>query len=736
MHKSINYLIVFLLFLISNATYSQNEIKYKDVYSYVLGKDTILAYEVLKEYQEQNPFHANTYYQLGLISQYWADKYDALTQARDVNYFIYHTNVYLNLSKKYIDDKEVRKNREYYQGINPSDGKKISFEDVTKEIDQRIEKNSSTNNNVSKIQNNYSKSVNYYNKCVELFLEINKNNSNYKELLLTVDDSLLNKINKLGVLYDSTIFNLNKFEKKIREFPIKSYNQTHKIRPIDTYRLEGLTYSSFLQKEIKIWNFREWVDIFNKTLNGDIKEIRHKIDSTENVLISLIKKYEDNYNFSETINQTKVKPEILFKIGKYDYNSVIVDLFNYQEATLNFLEYAQSTKNDIKNNKDLNLKKKSSYYSNLVEKKIYADSLKKEVKKKINERSVEKYRDFVNSNFTNVTGLKKYTIKQGINNTNNLDKYLNNLKYFMYKSFDENQKDTVLKYSKYYIPLTVGNDTLSENIKTKSLSSDGNGNLYIAGSVVSSTSEKSFVALMNNDKIKWFKIFSNKTNSSENKIIVKANENGCFAVFSSIGDEGVSNKIIHLDLKGYKKIEKYLEYNSVVRYLNYDDINEKVLLAFYGNTVQENSISNSELELLRFSITGKNIEPDWTEPVKIKFMGSFVDIVTINQNYYVFANYNEYTDLEDKLIKVKGKTSVTQNNTLLVIVNEKGQKINMKSYNSSNYYYSTKVVKINNNLINLMGIYGNTDKALVDINKKEGKFFYMLIDNKGEVLYK
>jgi len=735
MNKSIKYLVLFAIILISNILYSQTELKYKDIYPYVLEKDTILAYEMLKEYQEQNPFHANTYYQLGLISQYWTKKYDALTQAKDVNYFIYHTNVYLNLSKKYIDDKEVRKNKEYYQGIKPSDGKKISFQDVVLEIDRRIKINSKANINITSIQNDYLKSVENYNKCVELFLDINKNNSNYKELLLTVNDNLLNKISKLGSLYDSTITNLNKFEKGIRIFPIKSYKQTHKINSIETYRLEGLTYSSFLKQEIKIWNFKQWVSMFNKTLNTDIKAIRHKIDSTERVLISAIKKYENNYDFTQTIKQTKVKPQILFKIGKYDYNSVIIDLFNYQEASLNFLEYAQSNKNNIKNNKEVSIKKRARYYSNLINKKTYADSLKKIVKSKINKRSTDKYNVFIKENFTNETGLKKYIIKQNINNQTSLKKYLDNLKFFMYSDLEKNQNDTVIKYNKYNIPLKIGAKELSKNIKTKSLSSDKNGNLYIAGSVVSSNYEKSFVALINNNKIKWFKTFTNKTNSDKNTIIVKANEDGCFAVFSSVANKVVSNKIIRLDKKGSKKIEKYLDQNSVVRYLNYDDINNKILLAFYGSNIEKNSSYSSELELIRYNIKAKTIEEDWTQSVKINFMGNFVNIVKINQNYYLFANYNEYTNLEDKIIKVKAKTSITQNNTLMLTVNETGKIKSIKNFSSADYYYLTKVVKINNNLINLMGIYGNTDKVKEDIEKKQGIFYYMLIDNKGKVVY-
>jgi len=728
--KYINLLILAVLIFNSSIIYSQKEMKYKDVYQYVLGKDTILAYEMLKEFQEKNPYHANTYYQLGLIAQYWTKKYDALTQIEDVKYFLYHTGLYLNLSKKYIDDKEVRKNSEYYQGIKASSGGKISIGDVTGEIDARLNKNKISKIKITAIQNNYVKSIDFYNQCVELFLEINKNNSNLKELLLTVDDNLKGKINKLGNLYDSTIYNLNKFEKGIKDFTIKSYKQTHKIKPIETYRLEGLTYSSFLESNIDLWDFRNWVNSFNKTLNTDIKDIRHKIDSTERKLIYSIKKLSSKYKFAESLVQTKVKPQILFKIGKYDYNSVIVDLFNYQEATLNFIEYAQKLDNNIADKNEVNLKKKSKYYSELVEKKVSAGNLTKNVTDKINPRSIAKYKNFINSNFTNIEGFKKYISKQDNENEISLKKYLDNLKYFMYKSFEKNQQDTILTFTKNEIPLTIGTES---NTQTKSLSSDNKGNLYIAGSVLVSEKKQNFVALMNNNKIKWFKTFAGK---SSNNVIVKANNNGCFAVFSSIEGGDIENKIVRLDLEGTKKSDKSLESKSVVRYLYYDDINEKVLLAFYGKTIDKNATQNSQLEIIKLKVTEKSIELDWQTPVKIDFTGSFVDIVKINQNYYVFNNYSEYTDLGNNKVSAKGKTSAKQNNAFLTIVDEKGQKTAMKNFASDKYYYLTKIVKINDNLINLLGIYGDSDKVKSDVEKKQGEFYYMLINNKGEVTYK
>ena len=67
------------------------------------------VYSLLLVYQKQDPYFANTYFQLGLISKYWSKDYDALTNLRDVEFFIYNTGLYFGLASSKIDAKEIRK---------------------------------------------------------------------------------------------------------------------------------------------------------------------------------------------------------------------------------------------------------------------------------------------------------------------------------------------------------------------------------------------------------------------------------------------------------------------------------------------------------------------------------------------------------------------------------------------------------------------------------------------------
>ena len=63
-----------------NEISAQSALKYKDVFETLSTQGEELAYPLLRQHQQQDPLHANTYYQLGVISQKWAKKYDPLTE--------------------------------------------------------------------------------------------------------------------------------------------------------------------------------------------------------------------------------------------------------------------------------------------------------------------------------------------------------------------------------------------------------------------------------------------------------------------------------------------------------------------------------------------------------------------------------------------------------------------------------------------------------------------------------
>ncbi|NJO92055.1 MAG: hypothetical protein HC831_26085 [Chloroflexia bacterium] len=166
----IKYLIAFVLLSQLQFVYSQRNLKFKDVFKAINEKEKEEVYSLLLVYQKQDPFFANTYFQLGVISQFWSKDYDALTNLKEVEFFIYNTGLYFGLANAKIDAKEIRKNDKYYLNVDRFKNlEKIEVEEVKTFIDEQIAANNEYKKNVYIVTNLFNSSINHYNRCINIF---------------------------------------------------------------------------------------------------------------------------------------------------------------------------------------------------------------------------------------------------------------------------------------------------------------------------------------------------------------------------------------------------------------------------------------------------------------------------------------------------------------------------------------------------------------------------------------
>ena len=90
-------------------------------------------YQLLLMHQKQEPTHANTYYQLGVIGQKWSKELDLLQDRQNQEFYLKSAIQNFNEAKKLIDEKEARKHREYYVGVKPATGDKVQLSDIQAE---------------------------------------------------------------------------------------------------------------------------------------------------------------------------------------------------------------------------------------------------------------------------------------------------------------------------------------------------------------------------------------------------------------------------------------------------------------------------------------------------------------------------------------------------------------------------------------------------------------------------
>ncbi len=727
----------FSLFIIFGILFSSlfgQRLDYEDdVYELIKKNKIDEVYPILWQYQRQDPHFANTYVQIAMIAQFYAKEYDPLIDKKEVDHFIYVAKLCWGLAKGKMTEKEVRKNREFFENAKIVDNiKNLAFEDVMRFVEKRNAEIVEYEKNVKIIVANYHASVRHYNECIRLFHGINRKNAKIKDIYLNVNDSLLQTAKNLSASFDSTLFYFQEYKTALKNYPVKKYNPTYQLQPIITFRLEGLTSSNFLKNEVPIWDYGTWVRDLFATLNSEIKENRNKamlVDGEMN------QKIED----LSTANFTKETPpfysldaKLVNKIEKYDFQSVLAAFLTYKEQKIKFLCLLHSPLNNKNDTNFIPLPQRARFYESLLQEKNFTDSLNSYFSKQISKRNVRKYQDFF-SIYQGEDGIKKYSTKESTENKNLLNQSFENLKFFAWDEINKRKNDSAtVSHNKKNIPLYVQIPDFEKcklnEYFTTAISSDENKNTYLTGFYKTSQKATScFVAKMDKHrKIEWVKTFTIKPNSQETGTVLQANENGCAAILSANVDGTILNIFLRLDGAGKEISKKELAAAKFLpRIFVFDEINEKMILISKG--IHYNSVANdfSQCYVSSFSAAGDTL---WNS--RIEFDGNVADMVKVDTVFYVFGNFAKLTLTDGKSVNSQAKT-----NSFVAQITEKGKILKLKPFFNTDSYFVMKVTKINSETINLIGIRSEPQDCRQIAKNKLGNIFYGLMNLKTELYF-
>ncbi len=700
---------------------SQDFSKYDDVFQYIQTAKLNDAYLVLFRYQNQDPLNPNVYYQLGKIYLQWLKEYDPLTEYNYFKQFSYNADLYLGLSKHYLDDKSARKYREYFTDINIlDDDKKIDYDDVLYDIENKLNEITEYTSNINSIYTYFNKTITHYNNCIKLFKEINNNYTKIKEIYLLANDSLFTKLDSISNNFDSVIYCFEKYQEKLKEFPVKKYNQDYSLKKIMTYRLDGLTNADFLKSNIELWDYGKWVESIYNVINSDVYKLRAEIDTANKRLdkaldqIINLKSYNDNYkDFS-------VDKNLLFKISKFDPQSIILDLFDYKATKINWLNNSCYKTVQINDSSNISFIGRSRNFQRLVENKIQLDNKYKSINEKVNDISINKYYNFFQSNYGDLKGFRDYLENEKQNNESFLNDIFSNLEYFLTK--EENKftgKYDYTIYNNYNIPLfikkPVSENLIKNQLYTYSITEGINGNSYISGIMINDRQEyKAYIAnIVSNKKTAWISFFNIKVSPTYlDKISIKIqplDNNGCFAVIASNLLEGQENEIFNtlyrIEPKGNIQSKIQLYRSLVACFIRYDEINDNFIVAY--KKVNDNKIDELIIDLN--DSLGNNF---WSQIIEIE--GDLIDIIKLNEDYLVYMNISQYTIQDGRVIYTKNdqNSQIKPINMLFAYIDYKGKIINLNLLQSEKSYYVTRIVKLSNNLINILGYINVVDNVM------------------------
>lgn len=731
--------LVLINFLLINLVIkAQRNLKYKDVYKTVLEKSKEEAYSMLLIYQKQDPYFPNTYFQLGLIAKYWSKDYDALTDIKDVNFFIYNTSLYFGLANAKIDEKEIRRNDDYYKNIsNFKDLEKLSLEYVKSYVNEQIITNNEYKKNVGVVTNYFNSSIDHYNNCIKIFKDINQDNLKIKDIYMTADDEFLEKLNRLENSFDSTIFYLQNYQTAVKNYPIKEHNQKYQLYPIETYRLQGLTSSDFLNEEIYLWDYGTWVKELKAILKTDIKQLRKDIDKANMDLDKNIKSIANSNKYKTDFEKYKVDEKLINRIGKYDYNSLMVSLFRYKEAKQDFLAKIKDPVNDVKDNSNtFSMLQKARYYDGLVKSKKLADSLNADFLTRIVSYEVNKYKQFLEDNYGGESGLKDYNQNESVVLKSELGQAFNNFKDYLLRDMLYENRIVTLPYKKNNIELKIVNRPFAKakpgNFYITAYSKDNSGNYYASGFIKQRNPGVSAFVLKTTklDNIEWLKIYPIGKVSNDYGSYIQATENGCELLVTSVKGTEIKNHVFRMGKSGKQISKKEVKKGLIPRYFNYDEINENYVIAFKGIKTDEFESLSDNLIINEYN--GNTLTQKWSTILNLK--GSLVNIIKMNESLFVFTNFTKFT--QDSIV-ISSKAGVQQNetNSLLLVLDNLGKIQKTVPYEAKSAFFIAKALKINSNTLNLLGFKQPLFSTRTAVKEDFAKPLYLLVNTDGKIYY-
>ncbi|MBN2892578.1 MAG: hypothetical protein JXL97_11990 [Bacteroidales bacterium] len=722
-------LITAILFFIGNITFAQT-IKYDDIIETINNKDYEKAYAQLFEYQQTDPEFPNTYFQLGYISYIWAKNSDPLVEFEQTVYHIRNTKLYYSLciSKLQKEEKDAKKNDKLYKTVSELQNvEKLDNIIVLDFINSQLKDIDNFDKNAHKSAELFNKMVKKYNETVDVFLSIIENYAQLKDIYLEQKSSILKSTNELILLFDSTMLFYEQYKISINNYPIKNYNQQISISPIKIYRLQGITRSNFLIDSIKIWDYKTWAKEVQNNLGTDISHFRETIILTNKELVAKEAELSNTNKFSNSYETYEIDQKTLFEIEKFDYNSFLTDLFLYRKSKIDYLVKGKRIFNDTSNYSVSNQNRAIEYYE-LAILKQKTDSLLTILNQKFTKETYTKHKDFFDFSYQGFEGINKYIQQE---NTSLNELFLKDIKKFEYST----NRDYFHLHSKPIKTTHKGKDIslIIKNIEPQTgnpneyytISVDENilGEKYVTGYFKTATGSSAFIAKIVNNQVEWIKNTTAGTNAYEYGTIVKATPEGCVAIIHTTIDEKNQNSVIRLNADGKQVYKKKLQNENYPRFIDYDEINDEITIAFHGTKIDNFDQTDDSLTIQKIDIASDKIL--WQQ--NFYFDANLINIIKMDTTFHLIANYSRIAIGNENFIN-------TKSNIIIMKFSTNGKYIQSKEIIPNHFMWGTCAYKINSQTINILG-YTKKSNTYNNKIKELPTPYYLILDEKSNIIF-
>jgi hypothetical protein len=721
-------------------------VKYKDLFPTLQGMTLSEQRNALTEYTTVDLDHPNANFRLALIYEANYKSADPLTE---IEYLMANANqarlLFLKCTQL-LDDKEMLKNNEYYfPTFKTYDSKGKPFVEpslIEGKVSRGYDSAVIALEKIPPIYKSFTRSVHFYDKAVKEFAKVNSSYLGLDDLYMFFDANVDQQLAQLKQDFDSAKVSFDRYLLLTKAFPIPYHKQKYHVKPIVTYRLDGLiTRMNFLTDDVEFWDYASWVDQVKKNVNTDIAALRARLIFNEEKLDESIVSLSGFDG--KPVVPFRLEKQLVYNLNNYDKQSLALAVLEYKAFKQDWLIKSKSLNPDT-----INFLRNAEMYSSLIYSNRSADTLVGHMKVLLQPDKIRKHQQFFEKFYGTTEGIKKYAEDEQKFIDTTLTVYSSGLKSSLLAVAavsDIAEAAKVAKVGKISFPYKIGLVSelmLKGEPVTLENRKNHDGSVYLAGVYIPDkkiNNMVTYVVRVNPDgKPAWVKNFDFKADSlgklpDANNLPgpVELTQEGCiFVVRSSKMTSATNtfNHLVYLNEKGEEKFKIKLKEKNFARKLTFVEVSNSFVVLLKGIEEKQDYNASEPVTLLGINALGDAI---WRRDFDLT--GSVTDLVKVIDGYIVIGNYAIIRDLNGKEFRTKAGSR--ECSPYVIKLNEKGEIMKINAVQSEKSIFVSQVIKVNDTSINLIGLEGTFDTLATKGLPPADKIKYMMVNRFSDPVF-
>jgi len=319
---------------------SAQKVKYKDIYALLSAKQYESAEPFLNRYLKDNTDNPNAYLFKGLIFQEKATKDDVLKQTSRMQANIDSAIVFYDIAYKAINEKEVKKNGEYYAAYNRRDLRTgefgVALSDIQFDLEKRMEGLRERKDRIRMVKHYFLLADTLYKKSQTLYKGLQATYHSERVLYLRADDSLIESLVVLANRFDSCVQAFDQYRSASMLMGKTGYNQVLEGKEITQFTQEGTSPADFYASKVALWDYATFARGVRTRIEHDIVPMRQHLITYDAEINKLHEKLTKE-NVSVRSDLTSLIDRLLMEqLRKYDEAPLPMDLFAVKIAELEY----------------------------------------------------------------------------------------------------------------------------------------------------------------------------------------------------------------------------------------------------------------------------------------------------------------------------------------------------------------------------------------------------------------